>query len=103
MLLLVSRPVSIRVPPNGQLAPLGSALVTTSELVPAPLQTYDVPVGFTSDHLEILYDIDVSARRVAEEAGLALVRTASLNDDPALCAALARRLLASAGELDDGG
>ncbi len=41
--LFASRPVSIFVPPNGQLAPAGSGLVLTSELVPVPLQTYDVP------------------------------------------------------------
>ena len=48
------------------------------------------PVGFTSDHLEVLYDVDIEARRVAESAGLVLVRTASLNDDPRFCALLAR-------------
>ncbi|MBW3615090.1 MAG: ferrochelatase [Actinobacteria bacterium] len=40
------------------------------------------PAGFTADHLEVLYDIDVEARAVAEAAGLRLERTASLNDDP---------------------
>ena len=47
------------------------------------------PAGFTSDHLETLYDLDVDARRVATEAGIAFARTASLNDDPRLCAAVA--------------
>jgi protoporphyrin/coproporphyrin ferrochelatase len=47
------------------------------------------PVGFVSDHLEVLYDVDVQARQVAEEAGKALVRTASLNDDPRFIAVLA--------------
>ena len=41
------------------------------------------PAGFTSDHLEVLYDIDVEARQVAESVGIGLARTASLNDDPA--------------------
>lgn len=40
------------------------------------------PVGFVADHLEVLYDVDVEARAVAEEAGLAFARTESLNDDP---------------------
>ena len=39
------------------------------------------PIGFVSDHLEILYDIDIEARAVADEAEIPLVRTASLNDD----------------------
>ena len=40
------------------------------------------PVGFVSDHLEVLYDVDVEAAAVARERGLTLRRTASLNDDP---------------------
>ena len=47
------------------------------------------PVGFTSDHLEVLYDVDVVARRIAESAGKTLVRTASLNDEPRFIAVLA--------------
>jgi protoporphyrin/coproporphyrin ferrochelatase len=47
------------------------------------------PVGFVSDHLEVLYDIDIEARQAARDAGLRLARTASLNDDPAFCDVLA--------------
>lgn len=47
------------------------------------------PAGFTSDHLEVSYDLDIEARALSEEVGLAFTRTASLNDDPRLCAALA--------------
>ncbi|MDR7559704.1 MAG: ferrochelatase [Armatimonadota bacterium] len=47
------------------------------------------PVGFVADHLEILYDIDVEAARVAAELGLRLVRTRSPNADPDFLAALA--------------
>jgi protoporphyrin/coproporphyrin ferrochelatase len=45
--------------------------------------------GFVADHLEILYDLDIEARRVAEQAGIAFVRTESMNDDPAFIRALA--------------
>jgi ferrochelatase len=41
------------------------------------------PAGFTSDHLEVLFDVDIEAQQVAGQAGLQLERTASLNDDPA--------------------
>lgn len=41
-----------------------------------------VPVGFVSDHVEILYDIDVEARQVAEEHNVRLERPPALNDDP---------------------
>jgi ferrochelatase len=47
------------------------------------------PVGFTSDHLEVLYDVDVLARDIAAGAGKTLVRTESLNDDPRFIAVLA--------------
>jgi protoporphyrin/coproporphyrin ferrochelatase len=47
------------------------------------------PVGFVSDHLEILWDLDVEARERAAELGLELDRIQSLNDDPAFVVALA--------------
>jgi ferrochelatase len=47
------------------------------------------PVGFVSDHLEVLWDIDVEAREKAEELGLELRRIDSMNDDPAFIHALA--------------
>jgi ferrochelatase len=47
------------------------------------------PIGFVSDHLEILWDLDVEARERAAELGLELDRIESLNDDPAFTRALA--------------
>ena len=47
------------------------------------------PAGFTADHLEVLYDIDIEARRLASEVGVTLERTDSLNADPAFIALLA--------------
>lgn len=38
------------------------------------------PIGFVSDHLEILYDIDVECRQWAKDRGATLVRCESLND-----------------------
>lgn len=57
------------------------------------------PIGFVSDHLEVLYDVDVEARAAAEAHGLGFARTASFNDDGDFCALLARVILAAA---DDG-
>ena len=51
------------------------------------------PIGFVSDHLEVLFDIDVEAQGVAREEGLRLVRTASLNDDARFMALLAEVVL----------
>ena len=47
------------------------------------------PIGFVSDHLEILWDLDIEARERAGELGLELKRIESLNDDPAFVHALA--------------
>jgi ferrochelatase len=47
------------------------------------------PVGFVSDHLEILYDLDIDANQYAKLLGVRLERTSSLNDDPDLIDALA--------------
>ncbi len=47
------------------------------------------PVGFVADHLEILYDVDVEARRAAESAGAHLERTESMNTTPLFIEALA--------------
>jgi len=40
------------------------------------------PIGFVSDHLEVLYDLDIEAKAVARELGIRLERTESLNTDP---------------------
>ena len=52
--------------------------------------------GFTADHLEVLFDLDIEATAVAGEVGLAFARTRSLNDDPAVMAALADLVIAAA-------
>ena len=54
------------------------------------------PAGFVSDHLEILYDLDVEAAEVAARLGLAFARTPSPNDDPKFCATLAEVVRAAA-------
>jgi ferrochelatase len=48
-----------------------------------------VPIGFVCDHVEILYDLDILAQKVAREKGLCLRRTASLNTSPTFIEALA--------------
>lgn len=53
------------------------------------------PIGFVCDHVEVLYDLDVEARRLAEELGLRLHRAAAVNDHPAFIEMLAD--LAKAG------
>ena len=65
-----------------------------SEVLPAVARTgvagvVVAPIGFVSDHLEVLYDVDVQHRGIAASLGLRLVRTASLNDEPLFLDALA--------------
>jgi len=40
------------------------------------------PIGFVCDHVEVLYDLDVEARRLAETLGLEFHRAAAANDHP---------------------
>ena len=51
------------------------------------------PLGFVADHLEVLYDLDIEARRHADERGLDFARTPVVNDDPAVMGALADRVM----------
>jgi ferrochelatase len=47
-------------------------------------------IGFVADHLEVLYDLDIEARRAAESRGLSFVRAAMPNDHPSFVDVLAR-------------
>ena len=40
------------------------------------------PVGFISDHMEVLYDLDTEARQVSEELGLNMIRAATVGTHP---------------------
>jgi ferrochelatase len=46
--------------------------------------------GFVADHLEILYDLDIEAKAIAEEAGIGFARTRMPNADPAYLDVLAQ-------------
>lgn len=52
------------------------------------------PIGFVCDHMEVLYDLDTEARRVAERLGLNMRRASTVNDHPRfiqMLAAVVRR------------
>ena len=51
------------------------------------------PIGFVSDHVEILYDIDIEAREAARELGMRLERPPALNEEPLFIEALAEAVL----------
>jgi ferrochelatase len=41
-----------------------------------------VPIGFVSDHMEVLYDLDVEASQQAQKLGLPLVRASTVGTHP---------------------
>ena len=41
------------------------------------------PVGFVSDHMEVVYDLDIEAQKVADELGMKMVRAATAGTHPA--------------------
>jgi ferrochelatase len=52
-----------------------------------------VPIGFVSDHMEVIYDLDTEARATAEEIGLPFVRAATAGVDPRFVAMVRDLLL----------
>ncbi len=41
-----------------------------------------VPIGFVCDHIEVLYDLDIEAKKIAERNGLNMVRARTVNAHP---------------------
>ena len=84
--------------PEPWLGPEAGAVMT--ELAATRKDFLIVPIGFVSDHVEVLYDVDIAYRGLAERLGVRLERTDSLNDNARLVAALAdlaRRTAAERG------
>lgn len=70
-----------------------------------------VPIGFLTDHVEVIWDLDTQARQTADEHGLALLRVPTPGSHPAFLDGLAAHLdralrgagrEASAGDLCQG-
>lgn len=51
------------------------------------------PVGFVSDHLEVLYDLDIEALHTAEQLEIGFKRIRMLNDDPQYMLVLADTIM----------
>lgn len=56
-----------------------------------------VPIGFVSDHIEVLYDLDTEARATAAGLGVAYNRAGTVMDHPAFIGMLADLVAARAG------
>ncbi|MFE2146981.1 ferrochelatase [Streptomyces sp. NPDC059456] len=52
-----------------------------------------VPIGFVSDHMEVLYDLDTEATAKAAELGLPAARSATVGADPRFAAAVRELVL----------
>ncbi|WP_461029044.1 ferrochelatase, partial [Streptomyces sparsus] len=52
-----------------------------------------VPIGFVSDHMEVLYDLDTEAKAKAAELGLPVARSATVGADPRFAAAVRELVL----------
>jgi len=61
------------------------------------------PIGFVSDHVEILYDIDIVFREYGQKKGISVVRSESLNDSSlfirAMASIVSSRIEISAGRI----
>lgn len=55
-----------------------------------------VPIGFVCDHVEVLYDLDIEARQIADQAGIGFTRAATVNDHPSFIRMLAALVAAQA-------
>jgi ferrochelatase len=56
------------------------------------------PIGFISDHMEVVYDLDTEARRLCEDLGLNMVRAGTVGDDPRFVAMIRELVLERMGE-----
>lgn len=57
-----------------------------------PADTIIVPIGFLSDHMEVLYDLDTEARAVCDELGIKMVRARTVETHPAMIRMIADML-----------
>ena len=48
-----------------------------------------VPVGFLSDHMEVMYDLDLEAAEIAQERGIEFVRAGTAGTHPVFVKGLA--------------
>lgn len=62
-----------------------------------------VPIAFTQDHIETLYELDIELQEEAEEHGIHLKRAESLNDEPTFLRALAEIAAAHLASCESGG
>jgi protoporphyrin/coproporphyrin ferrochelatase len=63
--------------------------------------TIIVPIGFLSDHMEVLYDLDTEARAVCDEQGIRMVRAGTVGTHPFMLDMIAEMCELEHGTCDD--
>lgn len=61
-----------------------------------------VPIGFLSDHMEVLYDLETEARAVCDELGMKMVRAGTAGTHPAMIEMIAELASQDHAECDGG-
>jgi protoporphyrin/coproporphyrin ferrochelatase len=61
-----------------------------------------VPIGFLSDHMEVLYDLDTEARAVCDQLGVRMVRAGTAGTHPAMIRMIAGMLEEEPNACPDG-
>ena len=67
---------------NDHLAALAKGALTSGAAVPVPSAVVVVPVGFVSDHMEVVHDLDVEAAQTAASLGLPFARAKAPGPTP---------------------
>ena len=57
------------------------------------------PIGFISDHMEVVYDLDTEARQLCDRLGLNMVRAETVGDDPRFAAMIRELVLERVGDM----
>jgi ferrochelatase len=59
------------------------------------------PVGFVCDHVEVLYDLDIEAKKLAGDLGVRLIRASCPNDHPTFIRMMADVIEARMKQVED--
>ncbi len=74
---------------NDHLAALAKGTLVTGETVAVPSAVVVVPVGFVSDHMEVVHDLDTEAAQTAASLGLPFARVEAPGPTPRFAAMVA--------------
>ena len=66
--------------------------------IPAGQTAIVVPIGFISDHMEVLYDLDTEAQQICGEIGVVMIRAATVGVHPKFIAMIRELILERMGE-----